>query len=120
MLSEMKYTHHEDSHSLLTNRAWPCGRHGETPTVVGGCVKGIAGSMGQSPLLSQEQGGELAGGPASQWKLGDWTTRRGRGVDGGGGHRPPRLSTSQRRGLPAGSPWDLPSLGLREHRGGDR
>lgn len=41
--------------------------------------------MGQSPLLSQEQGGELAGGTASQWKLGDWTTRRGRSVDGGGG-----------------------------------
>lgn len=57
-----------DSHSLSTDRAWPCGRRGETPTVVGGCVKG---SMGRSPLLSQEQGGELAGRTASQWKLSD-------------------------------------------------
>lgn len=49
----------------------------------------------------------------------------GRGLDGvepSSSPVRPRLSipASQRRGLPAGSPGDLASLGLREHRGGDR
>lgn len=76
---------------------------------------------GLSPLLSREQGGEQAGGAHPRRSA----VRRGK--DGEEGDSLPlltsfisyRLSASQRCGLPAGSPRDLASLGLREHRGGD-
>lgn len=77
-----------------------------------------------SPLLSREQGGELAGGGgASKWKSSEEREGRRRGGVLFLSCRPSvsfRLSASQRCGLPAGSPRDLASLGLCEHRGGNR
>lgn len=104
----------------VTARQPGCGRRGETPTVVAGCYQGD--SMGRSPLLSREQGEELAGRTGSsaidkptrkrrQWRGTLRLARRTAAL---------HLCASQRRGLPAGSPRNLASLGLREHRGGDR
>lgn len=79
----------------------------------------------KSPLLSQEQGGEQAGGERGAHPSGT-EARRGR-VEEEGDPLPlrsssvsSRRSASQRRGLPAGPPRDLASLGLCEHRRGNR
>lgn len=124
MLSDMKNTHCEPPATARQpiNRAWPCGRHGETPTVL------LAGAWRASRVEGgvnrSESSAHPGAGRGTGWEDGitveaqwlDEPTRK-RGVHGGGTLL--FLCASQRRGLPAGPPWDLASLSLREHLGGD-
>ena len=119
--------------NILNDSQWPCsccGRRNPTPRP-GGWVLGVYSMALCGP--NRWDGGKVLCSPGS--RAGNWLGGRiqvekqwGEGGKKKRGRPLPllsssvsfRLSASQRCGLPAGSPRDLASLGLCEHRGGDR